>query len=77
MSAPTESRAQHLEWCKKRALQYCDANDPEQALSSMGADLSKHPETAGYIAVGLGLMLMAAGHLSTPAKMKEFIEGFN
>jgi hypothetical protein len=71
------SRAEHLEWCKKRAYQYCDMGDVNQAFASMGSDLGKHPETANHAAIQLGLMLLMAGHLSTPEKMREFIRGFN
>jgi hypothetical protein len=29
-----QSRSEHLTWCKRRALEYCDAGDPSQALAS-------------------------------------------
>lgn len=74
-SEPT--RAEHLAWCKKRALEYCDTGDLNQAFASMGSDLGKHPETANHAAIQLGMMLLMAGHLNSPIKMKEFIEGFN
>jgi hypothetical protein len=71
------TRAEHLQWCKKRALQYCDIGDVNQAFASMGSDLGKHPETANHIAIQLGTMMLIAGTLSTPAEMRKFIEGFN
>lgn len=77
MRKPTTTRAEHLAWCKERALEYCDAGDLQNALASMGSDLQKHPETAGHIGVGLGLAMMAGGQLSTQAEMRKFIEGFN
>jgi hypothetical protein len=40
------SRAQHLAWCKERALHYLDRGDYSQAIASMGSDLTKHKETA-------------------------------
>lgn len=72
-----ETRAQHLEWCKKRALHYCDIGDVNQAFASMGSDLGKHEETKGHAAINLGMMMLMSGHLSTPDKMRKFIEGFN
>lgn len=73
----TTTRAEHLAWCKKRALEYCDAGDVAQAFSSMGSDLGKHPETENHSAIQLGMMLLMGGHLNTPGEMRKFIEGFN
>ena len=42
----------------------------------MGSDLGKHPETANHSAIQLGMMMLMAGHLTTPAEMRKFIEGF-
>lgn len=72
-----DSRAVHLAWCKERALEYVDAGDLQNAYASMASDLNKHPETAGHIGIGLGMMQMIGGHLSTPDAMRHFIEGFN
>src|SRR6266571_4986291 len=58
------SRSEHLAWCKKRALEYCDLGDVNQAFASMSSDLGKHPETANHAAIKLGMMLLMAGHLS-------------
>ena len=72
----TMTRAEHLAWCKHRALEYLPA-DPRQALTSMFSDLGKHPETAGHIGIGLGVQLMLIGDLSSPEQARHFIEGFN
>lgn len=80
LAAPTgsaSSRAEHLAWCKKRALEYCDIGDVNQAYASMGSDLGKHPETANHAAIQLGMMLLMGGHLSSLMEMRKFIEGFN
>ena len=78
MNTQTEiSRADHLAWCKQRALQYVEMGDVNQAYASMGSDMSKHPETKDHSALQLGMMLLMGGHLSNPAKMREFINGFN
>jgi hypothetical protein len=71
------NRSEHLEWCKKRALEYCDRGDAENALSSMLSDLEKHPETAGHVGCSLGLMMMMGGHFNTPEAARKFILGFN
>lgn len=73
----TISRADHLAWCKKRALEYVDAGDTAQAFASMGSDLAKHDETRNHVGMQLGMMQMMSGFLSTPAAMRRFIEGFN
>ena len=76
---PTENtpRPAHLAWCKERALAYVDLGDLPSAFSSMTSDLGKHPATAGHPGIALGAQLLFAGHLSTAAEMRRFIEGFN
>lgn len=71
------TRSEHLEWCKRRALQYCDAGDVEQAFASMASDLGKHPGTQGHIGIPLGYIRLRNGFLSTADAMRRFIEGFN
>ena len=71
------TRAEHLQWAKDRAIEYVDAGDVINAFASLASDLGKHAETAGHAAIGLGVMLMATGGLSTPVEMREFINGFN
>lgn len=68
------TRAEHLKWCKERALEYVKEGDLGNALASMTSDLGKHPETRS--SVEFCVML---GHLETssPERMKRFIEGFN
>ncbi len=74
---PERSRTEHLEFCKKRALEYVDAGDTAQAFSSMASDLDKHDETAKHPGAMMGLQLMMIGELDTPAEMRKWIEGFN
>ena len=71
------TRQEHLEWCKKRALEYCDMGDLQGAFASMASDLSKHEETKGHIEVELGMGLLMTEGLNTPEKMRKFIEEFN
>lgn len=69
------NRQEHLDWCKQRALQYVDQGDLQNAFASLGSDLRKHPETERHAAIELGMMMMLAGQLGTPQKMREWIEG--
>ena len=71
------NREEHLQWSKKRALEYVDRGDLANAYSSLTSDFLKHPELANHSAISLGIQLLIAGHLSTADKMREFIEGFN
>lgn len=71
------SRAEHLAWCKSRALQYVESGDTQNAFASMISDLNKHPETRGHAGAELGMLMLLAGQLSTSRQMREFIEGFN
>lgn len=49
----TVTRAEHLAWCKQRALEYLDRGEFVNALTSLRSDLTKHPETASS-----GLLLL-------------------
>lgn len=71
------TRAEHLQWCKDRALEYVDRGDTRNALASMFSDLGKHPETRGHAGIELGMRLLIAQLLNEPAKVREFINGIN
>ena len=71
------TRAEHLQWCKDRALQYVDAGDLTQAFASMSSDLNKHPDTKGHLGMELGMMEQMSGGLNTADKMRRHIEGYN
>jgi hypothetical protein len=71
------TRQEHLDWCKQRALEYCDAGNVSEAFASMASDLSKHDETRDHAGIQLGMMQLVAGFLNTPNKMRHFIEEFN
>ena len=75
------TRAEHLTWCKKRAHEelnsYTDEVEATQkAWASMVSDLGKHEATANHVAIGLGMLMLVGGQLSTKVLMKEFIDGF-
>lgn len=74
-----DNRKEHLDWCKKRALEYVSIGDYKQAFNSMHSDLGKWPDTRPLqeLSSTLGLPLMAANKLSTKEQMTRWIEGFN
>lgn len=71
-------RAEHLDWCKKRALEYLDKGDVKNAVASMMSDMQKHEETkfagAGNILSMLGIKAAASGDA---AEARRYIKGFN
>lgn len=71
------SRAEHLKFCKDRAIKELETGTPNDAWSSMLSDMTKHEETATHPAIELGMMLSMTGHLSTAKQVREFILGFN
>ena len=71
------NREQHLHWCKKRAIEYALNGDIKNALASFTSDMLKHEETQSHIGLNILTTMMMAGHLDTPPKVIEFIEGFN
>ncbi len=71
------TRAEHLAFCKRRALDLVDAGHLHEAFSSMGSDLEKHRETKNHRGMEIGVRLLINGHLETDRAMREFIEGFN
>lgn len=70
-------REEHLKWCKMRALQYVEADEIQQAITSMMSDLTKHPETENHVGIQLGTMMLMSGRLNTQEEARKFIEGFN
>lgn len=70
------TRDEHMAWCKKRALEYLDAGDLNNAVTSMLSDLGKHPETAG-IGEKLSMLGMQAMMQQDHAAGRRFIVGFN
>lgn len=71
--------AEHLEWCKKRALEYLDAGELADAFTSMLSDMDKHPETklrdtaTSSVLVQLGMLYVEQGD---PCELRRWIEGF-
>jgi hypothetical protein len=72
------SRDEHLEWAKKRALEYLDAGDSRNAFTSMLIDMRKHPELENHIGnkIGVGFMMLP-GWIDNMAEVRRWIVGFN
>lgn len=73
------TEAEHMQWCKDRALEYADQGDVANAMASLGSDLAKHTETAGsaHIVAELMMPLAMMGEFERPGELRKFIEGFN
>jgi hypothetical protein len=72
------TRDEHLAWCKQRALEYLDNNDPRNAFTSMLSDLCKHPELENHpgTRIGAAFMLMP-GWIDNHYEIRRWIVGFN
>lgn len=71
------NRAEHLAWCKQRALEFLDGGDKQQARMSMLSDLSKHEELSNHSGIKLGMLLLVNGYLHSDYEIRNWIEGFN
>jgi len=75
-----DTRAEHLAWCKERALEYLDEGDVQQAFASFASDMSKHPETAKAFVplrtAGLQVLMNVRSD-KTFGEMRKFINGFS
>lgn len=67
------TRAEHMAWCKQRALEYVDRGELRDAIASMLSDLGKHEETQRSVSIGM----MLATFLETPVEVRKWIDGFN
>jgi len=70
------TRKEHMQWCKGRALSYVDAGKPQEAISSMMSDLTKHEETRELMKGPLAMIAMWELQRGTPESVREFITGF-
>ena len=71
------NRNEHLFWCKKRALEYVDKGELQEAFLSMTSDMSKHDQTKTHAALDTMRSMYFGRLLETPEEMRKFIEGFN
>lgn len=70
------TREQHMTWCKKRALEYLDRGDVQNAVASMMSDLQKHPETE-VRDPALSMLGILAAQSGSVSEARRYIEGFN
>jgi len=71
------TRAEHMQWCKDRAMKYISRGDIQQGVTSMMSDLMKHPETENHVGIGLAMGFMMIGKLNSQTEAEKFINGFN
>jgi len=71
------SQDEHLEWAKKRALEYLDAGDTRNAFTSMLSDMGKHPDLKNHAGVRIGVgFMMLPGWIDNAVEVRRWIEGF-
>lgn len=70
------NRAEHLQWCKERAIKFCDDGNISEAILSFVSDMGKHEKTADHPALTMMFGMQMVGTLSTPEEVKHHIEGF-
>ena len=68
--------AEHLKWCKERALQYADRGDLTGAAASMASDMLKHPETAKSCVPALMMLGAMDAARGDAIGVRRWIEGF-
>ena len=73
----TMTRAEHLAWCKKRAHEYADQGDFQNAVTSMLSDMDKHDETRMQGPMAATLMMAALMGNQHTYDIKRWIDGFN
>lgn len=69
------TRTEHVAWCKKRALEYFNQGDLQNAVASMASDMRKHDECQ-YPALLDHLAMMALIN-GDRGEVKRWIDGFS
>jgi hypothetical protein len=75
MTEPT--RADHIQWCKDRALEYVEFGDLDKAIASMQSDLKKHPETRLPMTIERATDIQILFRVHTKQHVIDWINGFN
>jgi len=70
------TRQEHLNWCKKRALDILKTGNVGEAGASFLSDMGKHEETARGHEITGALIMRELMH-GNKESMKKCIEGFN
>jgi hypothetical protein len=68
-------RAEHIAWCKQRALEYLDQGDVTNAIASMCSDLAQRPDTTAPVPMLQVGLLYAIDEDCDAAR--RWINGFN
>jgi hypothetical protein len=71
------TRAEHLAWCKERALEYVDRGELREAVTSMSSDPRKHEDFHGPIYGQLSLLGAMFEIPKGPEAVRRWINGFN
>jgi hypothetical protein len=75
-----KTQAEHMAWCKERALLDIDSGDLPTAVASLINDMTKHPETLKVAVLPSTKLLMARGMglaMAGDAKgLRSWVEGF-
>ena len=72
------TRQEHIEWCKKRAIEEMDFyHDSSKAYISMASDLRKHSETNDSILIDLCIMQLLLNPKPSRQEAINFLNGFN
>lgn len=71
------TREEHLAWCKRRAYEYLDQGDVQNAITSMMSDLQKHEETKTIAGGTIDLIGFWAATSHDKQAAKRYIDGFN
>ncbi len=71
------TREEHLAWCKRRAYEYLNNGDVQNAITSMMSDLQKHEETKTQVGGVLDMLGFFAATAKDKQAAKRYIDGFN
>lgn len=74
-----QSRKEFLDWCKKRALEYVERDQPHQAVTSMLSDLNKWGGQESLYPTWIMTVQAQEGILcrNNVVAVRDWIEGFN
>lgn len=71
------TRDEHLAWAKKRAHEYVDIGELDNAIASMGSDLQKHPDWSSDVVGPLCVIAVFFEKKNGPDAVRRWIDGFN
>lgn len=73
-----QTRDEHLQWCKDRAMEYVKRGELLGAITSMMSDMEKHPETKLKPALTqLGMFAAMQAQKGDRDAVERFILGFH